>query len=212
MLRPLASPLPLAFFAFGVGSILLSGEQLGLVPPSEGESLAILYAAFVFPLQLLAAILCFLARETLGATVIGLISFSWLGTALVTLASPASSTSAALGLFNISLAVILLLLGTVGLLGKPLLSAIILMAVVRYGLNGVYELTAITGVQFASGVVGCGIFLAALYGGLALGLEDALHRTVLPFGRRGEAREAMESDLGSQVGPIQQEAGVRKQL
>lgn len=26
--RPLASPLPLAFFAFGVGSLLLSGQQL----------------------------------------------------------------------------------------------------------------------------------------------------------------------------------------
>jgi len=79
-------------------------------------------------------------------------------------------------------------------------------------LNGIYELTASSGVQVASGVIGCVIFLFSLYGGLALGLEDAQHRTVLPFGRRGEALRAIEGDLGEQVGPIEKEAGVRKQL
>jgi len=69
-----------------------------------------------------------------------------------------------------------------------------------------------TVVQAASGVIGCIIFLFSLYGGLALGLEDALHRTVLPFGRRGEALQAIEGDLSEQVGPIEKEAGVRKQL
>jgi hypothetical protein len=35
VLRPLARPLPLAFFAFGgAGSLMLSGLQLGLIPAS----------------------------------------------------------------------------------------------------------------------------------------------------------------------------------
>jgi uncharacterized protein len=34
VLRPLASPLPLAFFAFGVGSLLLGCAQLGIIPES----------------------------------------------------------------------------------------------------------------------------------------------------------------------------------
>jgi len=112
----------------------------------------------------------------------------------------------------LALAVVLLCLGVIGLLGKPLLSVVILLAFSRYGLNGLYEFTASGGVQAASGVIGCVIFLFSLYGGLALGLEDALHRTVLPFGRRGEALQAIEGDLSEQVGPIEKEAGVRKQL
>jgi hypothetical protein len=32
ILRTLASPMPMAFFAFGVGSVLQSALQLGVVP------------------------------------------------------------------------------------------------------------------------------------------------------------------------------------
>ena len=60
-------------------------------------------------------------------------------------------------------------------------------------------------------MVGCAILLASPYGGLALSLEDVQHRTVLPFGRRGEAREAIEGNLADQIGPVAKEASVRKQ-
>lgn len=212
VLRPIASPLPLAFFAFGVGSVLQSSLQLSLVPQEDSATMALLFGAFVFPPMFLAGIFAFLSRETLGATAIGLISFSWLGTALVTYTSTPGSIHPALGMLNLALALILLLLGIIGVLGKPLLSAVILLAFFRFGLNGIYELTAIGVTQTASGLFGCLIFLAALYGGLALGLEDVQHRTILPTGRRGEARRAFEGDLGEQVGPIEEEAGVRKQL
>ena len=115
-------------------------------------------------------------------------------------------------MLDLALALILLLLGTVGVLGKPLLASVMFLAFFRFGLNGLYELTASTGIQIVSGIIGCVIFLLSLYGGLALSAEDAQHRTVLPFGRRGEARQAFEGDLSEQVGPIEKEAGVRKQL
>jgi uncharacterized protein len=204
--------LPLAFFAFGVGSLMTSGLQLGLIPQQESRELALIFGAFVFPPMLLCAVLSFFGRETLGATALGLISFSWLASALVEFVAAPDPTSSALGVLYLALAVVLLCLGVIGLLGKPLLSVVILLAFSRYGLNGLYEFTASGGVQAASGVIGCGIFLFSLYGGLALGLEDAQHRTVLPFGRRGEALQAIEGDLSEQVGPIEKEAGVRKQL
>jgi succinate-acetate transporter protein len=212
VLRPLASPLPLAFFAFGVGSLMLSGQQLGLIPDSETRTLALILGLFVFPLQALAAVLSFVARETLGATALGLISGSWLAGSAIMYTSPPDATTAAYGIFQICIAVMLLLLGVIGLQGKPLISAIILLAFFRFGLNGFFELTAAPWTQPVSGVIGLLIFLFALYGGLALGLEDAQHRTVLPLGRRGEALEAVEGDLSDQVGPIEKEAGVRKQL
>ena len=155
VLRPIASPLPLAFLSFGVGSGLQSGLQLGLVPRDEIPNVALLLGAVVFPAMLLAGILAFLSRETLGATLLGLLSFSWLGTALVSYTSFPDQTSAALGVFSLVLAAVLLLMGTVGVLGKPLLSVVIALASVRYGLNGVYELTASGGVGTAAGVVGC---------------------------------------------------------
>lgn len=212
VLRPLASPLPLAFFAFGVGSLLLSGQQLGLVPLDETRVVALVIGLFVFPLQALAAVFAFLARETLGATAIGLISASWLTTAVTSYTLPPGTTTTTLGLFQLALTAILLMLGFVGLSGKPLLAAVILLAAARYGLDGLHDLTVFAPAEVVSGVLGVVIFLFALYGGLALGLEDVKHRTVLPFGRRGEALDAIEGDIGDQIGPVEQEAGVRKQL
>lgn len=212
VLRPMASPLPLAFFAFGIGSLLLSASQLGLIPTQETKSLAFSFGLFVFPLQAVAAIFSFLGREPLGATAIGLISGSWLASAAIIYTSPPNATIITFGIFQVSLAITLLLLGVVGLQGKPLISAIILFATVRYGMNGVYELSGAVWAQLVSGIFGCVVFLFALYGGLALSLEDARHHPVLPFGRRGEALEAVEGDLGDQVGPVEKEAGVRKQL
>lgn len=100
---------------------------------------------------------------------LGLISFSWLGTALVEYASFPTQTSAALGTFNLILSVILLMAGVIGALGKVLLSAVILLATMP--------------LQTASGILGCAILLFSRYG-----------------------------DLGDQVGPVEREAGVRKQL
>lgn len=212
VLRPLASPLPLAFFAFGAGSLMLSGLQLGLIPTSETRSVALVQAAFVFPPMALASVLAFLSRETLGATIMTLISGSWLANGLIDLTTPPASTNATQGLLALALAAILLLVGIGALLGKPLLGVVIALASARFATSGLYDLTAATTLQTASGVLGCVIAVIALYGGLALGLEDLQGKTVLPIGRRGAARRAFEGDLGEQVGPVESEAGVRKQL
>jgi succinate-acetate transporter protein len=212
VLRPLASPLPLGFFAFGVGSVLQSALQFGLIPQSEVQNLALLFGVFVFPLELLAALLAYPSRETVAATILSIIAFSWLGAAVVTYTVAPDATSPSLGILYLAISLILLLLGGVGALGKPLLASVMFLAFFRYGLNGLYELLALGWMQTASGAIGCAIFAVSLYGGLALSLEDTMHRTVLPFGRRGEARQAFEGGLSEQVGSIEQEAGIRKQL
>lgn len=212
VLRPLASPLPLGFFAFGMGSVLQSAQEFGLIPQSEIQNLALLFGVFVFPLELLAALLAYPSRETVAAISLSIIAFSWLGSAVVRYTIAPDATSSSLGILYLTISLILLLLGAVGILGKPLLASVMFLAFFRYGLNGLYELLALGWMQTASGAIGCAIFAVSLYGGLALSLEDTMHRTVLPFGRRGEARQAFEGDLSEQVGSIEQEAGVRKQL
>ena len=211
MLRLLASPLPLAFFAFSAGS-LLSGLQLGLIPVSETRSVALAQAAFVFPPLALSSLLAFLSRETLGATIMALISFSWLPNGLIDLTTPPTSTNATQGLLALSLAAIVLLVGVSAVLGKPLLGLVIALASARFAATGLYEMAGSTALQTASGVLGCLIAATALYGGLAFSLEDLQGKAVLPIGRRGAARRAFEDDLGEQVGPVESEAGVRKQL
>lgn len=211
-LRPLASPVPLAFFAFGVGSFLQSTLQLGWVPQDEVRDVALILGAFVFPAELVAAIFAFLARETLGATVLGVFSFAWLGSALVIYSSAPDTTSGPLGYFDLSLAVILVFIGAMAAMGKPVLAAVIVLASARFALNGLYEVLGSSGVHTASGYVGLLIAAVSLYGGLAFGIEDIRRRAVLPLGRRGEAARAFEGDLGEQVGPVESEAGVRKQL
>ena len=52
----------------------------------------------------------------------------------------------------------------------------------------------------------------AIYGGLALLLEDGKQRTVLPLGRPGRARTSLEGSLARQAERAEQEAGVRRQL
>ena len=90
-MRPLASPLPLAFFTFGVGPSLLSAFRFGVIPQDEGGNLAFILGGVVFPPTFLAAVLSFLSRETLGATALDPISFSWPATSLVTYTSVPTS-------------------------------------------------------------------------------------------------------------------------
>jgi short-subunit dehydrogenase len=50
VLRPLGSPLPLGFFSFAVGTVLLGCRELGWVAPRETTTLAVILLAFVAPL------------------------------------------------------------------------------------------------------------------------------------------------------------------
>lgn len=51
VLRPLASSLPLGFFAFTVGTVLLTAIQLNWSPPATTAQIAVLVLAFVVPLE-----------------------------------------------------------------------------------------------------------------------------------------------------------------
>src|SRR3954465_11865591 len=77
MLRPVASPLPLAFAAFGVGSLVFALQQLGVIEVRDAPSVNLLLVVFLAPLQLIAAFYAFWARETLAATGLSLLAVTW---------------------------------------------------------------------------------------------------------------------------------------
>src|SRR5207237_10617829 len=98
-LRPIGSGLPLGFFAFGIGMLLLGCTAIGWIPVSEQKDVGMLLMSFVFPLELVATIVAFLARDTVGATTLGLFTTSWLALGWMDLESPPGSTSVTRGIY-----------------------------------------------------------------------------------------------------------------
>jgi uncharacterized protein len=76
-LRPLGNPLPLGFVALAAATLVLSGLQLGWMPASETEQVALILAAFAFPLQLLTSVFGYLGRDVVVGTGMGICTRRW---------------------------------------------------------------------------------------------------------------------------------------
>jgi succinate-acetate transporter protein len=211
-LRPLANPLPLGFIALSAATLLISGLQLGWFGIDQGDSVALILIGFVFPMQLLVSVLGYLARDVVAGTGMGILAGTWLSVGLITLTSPAGSTSDALGLFLLVAAAGMLIPALAATGGKLVPAAVLSLTAIRFLTTGIAELSGARGWGDAAGVIGLALCALALYAALALTLEDARHDTVLPVGRRQLGRVAIEDGFGEQLERIEREAGVREQL
>lgn len=212
MLRPIATPLSLGFLALAVGTFVLSGIELQWVPKSELSSVGLVLVCFVAPLQLLASVFGFLARDAVAGTGVGVLGATWLTSGIVLVTGPTKPTSPALGLLLVASAVVLLVPATVGVASKLLASVVMLLAASRFFVTGMYELTGVHAVKTAGAVIGLVLAAVAIYAGLAFELESARRRTVLPTLRRGRGADAMRASMLEQIASVQHEAGVREQL
>jgi succinate-acetate transporter protein len=200
MLRPIGNPLPLGFLALAGATLLVSGLQLGWLSSSDGGDVALILIAFVFPLQLVTAVFGYLGRDVVAGTGMGILCGTWLSVGLVTLTSPAGSTSDALGLFLLLAAVAMLIPALAALTGKLVAVAVLGTTALRFACTGMYELTVSDTWKDIAGVVGLALCAIAIYAALAIAMEDARRQTVLPTGRRGAGRD------------VDDEAGIRAQL
>jgi uncharacterized protein len=210
--RPYGSVVPLGFLAFGIGMFLYAAYDAPWVKPSEGHTVGLMLVTFVAPLESIAAVIAFLARDTLAGVALGLFAGSWLLGGFTTLESVPGHLSAGQGYFLIAFSIAVLMLASVAWLGQPLIAALLTVSVVRALLAAVYQLGGGAGWNHVAGWLALGIFCVAMYGGLAFLLEDAKGVAVLPLGRRGSSREAIEGDLATQLQGIADEPGVRKHL
>jgi succinate-acetate transporter protein len=211
MLRPIGSGLPLGFFAFAIGMLVLGVQALGWIPAREQAEIGRVLIGVVFPLELLATVVAFLARDTLGATTLGLFTTSWLTFGWSDLSARPGALSVTLAVYLFGFATAALLLALLSTLGKPFFSALLLVATARMVLAGVYESGGARGFDHVAGGFGIALAVLAFYGGVALGLEDARHREVLPLFRRGGAGQAFEG-YEAQLERLEAEPGVRQQL
>ena len=210
-LRPIGSGLPLGFFSFGIGMLLLACLAIGWIPAEEQKQVGMLLMSFVFPLELVATAMAFLARDTLGATTLGLFTTSWLALGWANLSARPGSTSTTLGIYLFGFATAVLLIALMSTLGKPFFSVLLSLAVVRMVLSGYYEVGGAHEWLKVSGGFGIALAALAMYGGTALGLEDARQRAILPLFRRGAA-DAAFSGFEAQLERLEAEPGVRHQL
>ena len=212
VLRPIGNPLPLGFLALAGGTLLVSGLQLGWLEPKDGQHVALILLAFVFPLQLVASIFGFLGRDVVAGTGMGVLAGTWLSISLVQLTSPPGSTSDPLGMLLLLSATAMLVPAAASSMGKLVPALVLVTTAVRFATTGLYELTASSAWQDAAGVVGLVLCGLALYAALAMVLEDAKRQTILPLGRRDLGADSIGGNLDEQLRRIEREAGVREQL
>ncbi len=210
--RPYGSVVPLGFLAFGIGMFLYAAFDAPWIPASQGKTIGLMLVTFVAPLEALAAVIAFLARDTMAGVALALFAGSWLMTGFATMQAKPGELSPAQGYFLIAFAVAIGLLSVVAWLGQPLIAALLTVATVRSVLSGVYQLGGGAGWNHTAGWIALGVFCVAMYGGLAFLLEDARGHAVLPLKRRGASREAIEGDMETQLAGLQNEPGVRKHL
>ncbi len=212
VLRPIANPLPLGFVALAGGTLLISGLQLGWLQPRESGEVAMMLLTFVAPLQLLAAIFGFLARDVVAATGMGILTGTWASIGLVKLTGTPGAVSDPLGLLLLLSAAGMLLPAAASATGKLVPAAVLTVTVVRFATTGAHEITNSALWEDVAGVVGLVLCALAIYAAAAMTIEDARRRTVLPLGRRGRGADSMGGNFHEQLERLEREAGVREQL
>jgi uncharacterized protein len=211
VLRPIASPLPLGFLALGVATTAFASIQLGWIPQAQGHTVALGVLVLTVPLQLLASVMGFLARDPVAATGMGVLSGTWGAACLATVTSPPGAASDGLGVILLASAACLVVPG-VAARTKVVPALVILTSAVRFAVTGIAQLDGGTTWLHAAGWVGIVLALLSWYAALALELEGTMSRAVLPLGRKGASQRAVDGDLGDQVDDLAKEPGVRQQL
>ncbi len=165
VLRPLGSSLPLGFFAFGVGVLLTGLLDLRALPTTDTSQVAVLLLTFPAPLELLACVLAYLARDAGAATAMGVFGASWVSTGTGLLLAEPGSRSSVTGVFSLALAAVLLSLAVAAAAAKPALTVLLSLATARAACEGLYDLTGTRGLQTAAGVVALLVVVVACTAG-----------------------------------------------
>lgn len=212
VLRPLATPLPLGFLALVLATVMFSAVQLGWIPPSQGRIAGLAALVATVPLQLTAAVFGFLTRDPVAATGMGLLAGTWGTVALTTLTSAPGATSAGLGVLLMTAGLAMQVPAASAAASKLVPAAVMSLAGFRFAVTGIYEVTGSGAWKAAAGWTGLALAVLALYAGLALELEGAQGRTILPLGRRGAGQAAVRGEAPTDATALASEAGVRSQL
>ncbi|MBW0090311.1 hypothetical protein I4I73_16090 [Pseudonocardia sp. KRD-184] len=211
VLRPVGTPLPLGFLALAVATTAFAAVQLGWVPVDQSRIAALAALLFTVPLQLVACVFGFLARDPVAGTGMGVLAGTWATVGVSTLTAPPGTSSPGLGVVLL-VAAACLLVPAAGARGKLVAAAVMVVSAVRFAVTGVAETTGSGAWLATAGWVGIALALLALYAAVGFEIEDVRRRTVLPLARTGAGAVAVGGAPQEEVSAVAHEAGVRKQL
>jgi succinate-acetate transporter protein len=189
VLRPIGSPLTVGMSGLAIASLVQSGFDLGWVSHAEAGEVGLILLAVPGLLQLIGCLLSYLARDGATGAAMGTLTGSWIALGLIRLLGPATTTNA-LGLMLLSAGLMLILSASAVAVAKPLPSAVLVLAGVRFLLGGLGQLTALHAWTVAAGIIGLVILGLAAYTVLAFELEGQCGRPILPTFRRAIRRRA----------------------
>lgn len=211
VLRPTGTPLPLAFMALAVATVGFSCLQLSIIGPGEESVVALAVLVLSVPLQLLASVIGFGARDPIAGTGMAMATGVWAMIAVSSLTAEPGSSSPALGVLLVTAAVAILVPVSAAH-GKLVAGAVLAGSSVRFAATGVAEMTGSGAWEITAGVLGFVLAALALYAAFGFELEEVRGRTVLPLLRRGAGAKPLYDDMAEQVEGVAKEAGVRQQL
>lgn len=211
-LRPIGTPLPLGFLALCGATVVASALQLGWVPASEAKSIALVLVAFVAPLQLLSSVYGFLARDPVAGTGMGVLAGTWAVLGLTWHEHGAASRSPGLGVLLVVAGAAMLVPVAASIPRKAIAGIVMVGAAARFAVTGAFELDGHAAVASAAGWLGVALGAAAWYAAMALEIESARGKAVLPTLRFRGGRRVMRGSLSEELQGVQHEAGVRQQL
>jgi succinate-acetate transporter protein len=145
------------------------------------------------------------------ATGFGLLAGSWAAVGLLLDHGEPGTTSPVVGILAIAVGSAMLVPAATAWGSKPVATVLMSVAAARFAVTAVYELGGADPWKQVAGIIGIVLVATALYGSLALALEDAHHHAILPVSRRGTSRYAMSGDLGHQLDSLPTEVGVRQE-
>src|SRR5437763_4055964 len=161
--RPYGSVVPLGFLAFGIGMFLYAALDAPWVKQAEAPTIGLMLVSFVAPLEGIATVIAFLARDTMAGVALGLFTGSWIMTGLATMKAKPGELSAAQGYFLIAFTIAILLLASVSWLGQPLIAILLTVASARGLTSAVYQVGGGRGWNHVSGWIAFVIFCVAMY-------------------------------------------------
>lgn len=211
VLRPIGSPLPLGFLGLFVATLSFSALQLGWIPDAEGSKVALGALGLTVPVQLIASVYGFLARDPVAGTGMGILAGTWAAAGLATLTSQPGTTSAGLGMVLVS-AGIAMFVPAAGGREKTVAATVMALSGVRFIITGIAEMSAVPAWMTTAGWTGILLAVVAIYAAMAFELEGTDKRDVLPLWRRGAAASAIHDEEAEQLSDVVREPGVRKQL
>jgi uncharacterized protein len=211
-LRPIGLPLTLSLCGLGIASIVESGLALGWIGHSEAPQVGLVLLAVPFPLQLLACVLSYLARDTATGACVGVLSVTWLGEGLVRLQSASTSPDGALGLLLVAAAAALVVSAIAVGLTNPLAAAVFALAGIRFLLDGIFQLGGGSTWHDAGSIVGLLVAGAVLYSVPAFELESKCGGPLLPTLRRGRGEISRAAAGFDQLDRLAREPGVRETI